>query len=645
MRCRASRSGWKLSAGRERAARNKRASGVFQTMPSTMTAASKDSVALAADAEVEEAPPKSGLVGQMRMMTRAIFASPVGKTLIGLIVGILILVVVTAYGQIRLNSWNKPFFDALSRRDLHDFLIQLGVFFVIAGTLLVLNVGQRWLVETVKYKLREGLVHDLLKNWMLPRRAFWLANSGAMGVNPDQRMHEDARKLCELSADLGVGLLQASILFVTFAGILWTFSAGFMVRVGGTDYEVPGFMLWAAIIYAGGGSLLSYWVGGSLIARNEERYAREADLRFSLVRINEHLDDISLAAGEADERRRVELHLANVLAATRRLVSGLTNLTWVTAGFGWITTVAPILVAAPLYFSGKISFGGLMMAAAAFTQAQSSLRWFVDNFSVIADWRATLLRVASFRQALTMPDALRNFDSQITYAESEPGTITIDGLEIVSSTGRDMLTERNVVIKAGERVLILSAPGAGKAQLFRALAGLWPWGSGTVARPKNEQILYLPRGTPYLPRGTLREVLAYPAKVQGYDANAFGHALERLGLDRLVPQLDETRRWDRELSQDEQLGLAFARIVLQAPPWVLIDDTFGSLEDEALERVIDVFTHELQSTSIIHIGRAGQARDVLFSRVLHLAKAPVTPTSGPAVAAAPSPSKDPTPRP
>ena len=234
-------------------------------------------------------------------------------------------------------------------------------------------------------------MHDLLRDWMLPRRAFWLANAGGpMGVNPDQRMHEDARKLCELSADLGTGLLQAAILFGIFAGVLWGLSADFAIRIGDTDYAFPGFMLWAAIVYAGAGSLLSYWVGRSLISRNSERYAREADLRFSLVRINEHLDGISLAAGEEDERRRVELHLGNVLAATRRLVTGLTNLTWVTAGFGWITIVAPILVAAPLYFAGKISFGGLMMAAAAFTQAQSSLRWFVDNFSTIADWRATL---------------------------------------------------------------------------------------------------------------------------------------------------------------------------------------------------------------------------------------------------------------
>src|SRR6266571_4817493 len=193
----------------------------------------------------------AGLRAQVGMMMRALRGSPVAKSLVILVVSIILVVVVTAYGQIRLNRWNKPFFDALSRRDLHDFLTQLGVFFIIAGILLVLNVGQRWLVEMLKLKLRHGIVHDLLKDWMLPRRAFWLANAGGpMGVNPDQRMHEDARKLCELSADLGTGLLQAGILFGIFAGVLWGLSAGFSLRVGDTDYAVPGFMLWAAVLYA-----------------------------------------------------------------------------------------------------------------------------------------------------------------------------------------------------------------------------------------------------------------------------------------------------------------------------------------------------------------------------------------------------------
>ncbi len=562
-----------------------------------------------------------GLFRELGMMLRVMFASPVGKTLMVLMAAVVLVIVATAYGQIRLNRWNKPFFDALSRRDLRDFFFQLGVFFIIAGCLLVLNVLQRWLAETLQVKMREGLVRSLLQDWMRPRRAFWLANAGTMGVNPDQRIHEDARRLCELSADLGMGLLQASILFGTFAGVLWVLSSGFVVRIADHDHAIPGFLVWAAVIYASAGSLMSYWVGRGLINRNAERYAREADLRFSLVRVNEHVDDISLAAGEADEKRRIELHLENVLAATRRIVMGHTHLTWVTAGFGWVMIVAPILVAAPLYFTGKVSFGGLMMAAGAFTQAQSSLRWFIDNFSVIADWRAALLRVANFRHALVTTDEPRGFESRIAYAEGEPGAITIDHLQIVSSANADMLKETNVVVKSGERVLILGAPGTGKTQLFRALAGLWPWGAGTVIRPRGEQIFYLPRGTPYLPRGTLREVLAYPLKSESFADGAFTRALYRLGLERLAPLLDETHRWDRELSQDEQLCLAFARLLIQKPPWVLIDGTLGSLDDDVLEPIMDVLTTELQHTAIIHIGGAPQAH-ALFQAVLHLVKSP-----------------------
>jgi putative ATP-binding cassette transporter len=564
---------------------------------------------------------------QIALVSRTIFGSPAGKALPVLMAALVAVVAATAYGQIRLNGWNKPFYDALSRRDLRDFLFQLGVFFVIAGFLLVLNVVQRWLVETLELKLRQGLVLGLLQDWMLPRQAFWLANAGSIGVNPDQRIHEDARKLCELSADLSVGLLQASILFFSFAGILWGLSNDFIFRIADRDYTVPGCMVWAAILYASAGSLLSYWVGRSLIGRNAQRYAREADLRFALVRVNEHVDDISLAEGEADEKRRIELNLDNVLAATHRIVRGHANLEWVTAGFGWITIVAPILVASPLYFSGKVSFGGLMMAAEAFRQAQSSLRWFIDNFSTIADWSATLLRVANFRHALTSAHEPRGFESRITYTEGEPGTISIEDLEIVSAANADRLTETKVVVRAGERVLVLGAPGTGKTQLFRALAGLWPWGSGHISRPPSEQIFYLPRGTPYMPRGTLREVLAYPLKAESFDETAFKRVLYRLGLERLAPLLDATHRWDRELNQDEQLCLSVARMLLQQPPWILIDGTFGSLDDEVLDVVADVFTNELQRSGVIHIGGSAQARP-LFTRVLHLVKAPRTRKSG-----------------
>ena len=332
---------------------------------------------------------------------------------------------------------------------------------IIAGALLVLNVAQRWLGEMLKLKLRQGLVQDLVQNWLVPGRAFRIANAGDIGVNPDQRMHEDARHLTELSADLGIGLLQGSILLITFINILWGISSGFVFHVAGRTLAIPGYMVWAAVIYAASASLVSFWVGRSLIERNAERYAREAELRFSLVRVNEHIDAIALAGGEAEEARRIELDLAGVLLAMRRLITGLMNLTWVTAGYGWFTLVAPILAAAPLYFAGTLSFGGLMMASGAFVQVQSSLRWFVDNASTLADWRATLLRVASFRRALLGADVLHHVESQIAFVEGEPGRIVMDHLEIASPSGCTKLEETYVEVKAGERVLIVGQAGTG----------------------------------------------------------------------------------------------------------------------------------------------------------------------------------------
>ncbi|MEA3198099.1 MAG: vitamin B12/bleomycin/antimicrobial peptide transport system ATP-binding/permease protein [Gammaproteobacteria bacterium] len=562
----------------------------------------------------------SGLLPQLGMMVRAFWGAPVRNTLFLLSGALFLVIAVTAYGQIRLNNWNQPFYDALSHRDFAHFLAQLGVFGLIAGSLLGLNVAQRWLGETLKLRLRQGLTLDLIRNWLQPGRAFRLANAGPMGVNPDQRMHEDARHLTELSADLGIGLLQSSILLVTFVSVLWSLSNNFVFHVGDRHFSIPGYMVWAAIVYSGSASLLSYWVGRSLIDRNAQRYAREADLRFSLVRVSEHIDAIALSAGEADEQRRIEIDLVAVLAATGRLVTGLTNLAWITGGYGWFTLVAPILAAAPLYFAGNISFGGLMMASGAFIQVQSSLRWFVDNFSTIADWRATLLRVASFRRAVIDTDVLHDVESRIAVVAGDPGKITIDDLEIASPAGATMLEEKKVEIKAGERVLIVGESGTGKTLLFRALAGLWPWGAGRVAHPRGEELLYMPR-TPYFPPGTLREALAYPSASGAFEAPAYTKALVRLELERLVPLLDVSRRWDHELNEDEQQTLAFARVVLHAPPWILIDEVLDSLDENARRCILDLFAKDLQHTGIIHIGRA-DAHDHVFSRVLHLVKDP-----------------------
>jgi vitamin B12/bleomycin/antimicrobial peptide transport system ATP-binding/permease protein len=584
----------------------------------------------------------SGLLAQVGMMLRASWVSPARGALLALCVAIFVVVVATAYGQIKLNSWNQPFYDALSHKNMHEFWMQLGVFGVIAGALLALNVAQRWLVETLKLKLREGLVVDLVQGWMQPGRAFRLAHAGSIGVNPDQRMHEDARHLTELSGDLGVGLLQASILLASFISVLWGISNNFAFHAGGRAIVIPGYMVWAAVLYSGSASLLSYWVGRSLIRNNADRYAREADLRFSLVRVNEHIDSITLARAEPDETRRIELDLNRVLRAMRLLVTGNTRLTWVTAGYGWFTLVAPILVAAPLYFDGDLTFGGLMMASGAFIQVQSSLRWFVDNFSTLADWRATLLRVANFRRAVLMSDVLHDATGRIEFVEGSSGNVMFDNVAIASPAGGVKLKETHVEIKPGERVLVVGDSGTGKTLLFRTLAGLWPWGSGRVTRPAGAAAFFMPR-TEYFPPGTLREALAYPSAVGDFTSEACQHALERLGLERLVPLLDSRGRWDLTLTEGEQHSLAFASVLLHAPRWLVIDEALEALEDEQRPKVMELLAKDLAETTILYIGRA-VAQDSLFKRVLHLesdgealtlgAKKPAAGAHDPAAAAA-----------
>jgi len=350
---------------------------------------------------------QADLLSQLDMMIRALLSSPLRNRLFLIGGAIFLVIAATTYAQIRLNRWNQPFYDALARRDLQGFFVQLTVFAVIVAVLLVLNVAQRFLSETMKLWLRQGLTQDLVQEWLKPHRALRLSEAGPIGINPDQRMHEDARHLTELSGTLGVELMQATVLVLTFIGVLWRISGSFRFAVFGHVYVISGYMVWAAFAYAISASLVSYWVGRSLVPRNSQRYQRESELRAALMRTNDHIVAVQAHGRSLDiARRKILDRLNGVLGAMWRLVFGLTNLTWITAGYGWLMLVAPILVAAPAYFSGALTFGGMMMAVGAFNQLQLSLRWYIDNFSSIADWRATLLRVAEFRRALVACDAL-----------------------------------------------------------------------------------------------------------------------------------------------------------------------------------------------------------------------------------------------
>ena len=560
------------------------------------------------------------LVPQLRMMIATFLHSPGRNKLLLLCGAICVVVALTAYLQIKLNAWNKPFYNALSLKDLSGFLHQLVVFGAIAGALLILNVSQAWLREMSKLKLREGLTRDLFVQWLVPTRAFHLSGAGEIGKNPDQRIHEDARHLVELSTDLGIGLLQSTLLLVCFISVLWAVSKGVMFSVGGLSFALPGYMVWLALVYAGIGSFGSWRVGRSLISLDAERYAREANLRFSLVRVNERTEAIALYGGEMDEKDYLNHEFDQVLLVMRRLVSVIARLTWVTASYGWFTIVVPFIVAAPEYFAGSMSFGGLMMAVGAFNQVQQALRWFVDNFSTIADWRATLLRVASFRLALLEMDKVGGETGRIELVPTADDRLVFDQIGIASPTACMRLSERHVMISPGERVLIIGKRRGGKTSFFSAIAGLWPWGCGRILLPPTQTMMFISQQD-YIPPGTLRGALAVPFQPSQFTSEKYIAALERMKLGRLASDLDRTARWERELTREDQHRLAFARLLLHKPRWILLDEAIDYLDDDTRDLVLDVFGHELADAAIINIGHA-DTRGGFFTRVLHLIQDP-----------------------
>ncbi|HEX6259440.1 MAG TPA: ABC transporter ATP-binding protein/permease [Woeseiaceae bacterium] len=501
-------------------------------------------------------------------------------------------------------------------KDLSGFVQHLWTFLVIIAVLLALTVAQTFLQERLKFRLREWISRHLLIEWLKPMRIYQLSFAGPYGRNPDQRLQEDTRLLGDYTADLGCGLVYSLLQIVAFVGVLWALSAQVTFQVAGYDIAIPGYMVWCAIAYALIGSGLTWLVGRPLIALNAERYAREAEFRFALVRVNESGESIALHSGEKDEHRHLEAALAAVIDTMRRISSSLAQLTWITSGTGWLLLVIPILVAAPAYFGGSLTLGGLIMVAGAFSQVQSGMRWFVDNFSRLADWRAAVHRVARFREALDDLPAVEEGAEEIKRALHPNGHLAFEGVRILLPDGHIIIEDATVSVSPGERVLIVGDTGRGKSTLFRAVAGLWPWGSGTILTPAPEAMAFLPQ-RPYLPLGTLRNALSYPGSPDAFSDAEVRQALERCDLGNLVAKLDRTERWDKELSLGEQERLAFARLLLHKPSWVFLDEATAALDEDSQRHVMSMFKEELKSTTVLSIGHRPDLADY-HTRTLQL---------------------------
>jgi vitamin B12/bleomycin/antimicrobial peptide transport system ATP-binding/permease protein len=518
---------------------------------------------------------------------------------------LLLLAVVGAntYGQIRLNAWNGSFYDTLERRSWWLLGSELGTFLIICGGLLLLVVAQTWLQEMIKIRLREWLTHHLLDDWLAPKRAYLLSHAGEVGVNPDQRVQDDAKHLAELTASLAFGLLQATLLLVTFVGVLWVLSSQVVFTLNKQPFTVPGYMVWCALFYAAAGSWLTWLVGRPLIRLNAERCAREADFRFALVRVHESAEAIALHRGERDEREILNGSVTGVVHIGREIARGVARLTWVTSGYGWLALVVPVLVASPGYFNGAMTLGGLMMVVGAFNQVQQSLRWFVDNFATIATWRATLLRVMAFRDGLShlgaaeQEEAAAN-ETRIAVGAHPEGKLAFKALSLALRDGRAEFDAPVVEIERGERVLIVSEPCADKGKLLRAIAGLLTRGEGTILLPPAHEVMFVP-ARPYMPLTTLRAAVTYPDDAANFADSAVYAALERVGLEHLIPRLAERERWDKILQGDEQQSVALARLILHAPRWVFVEDTTAAMNEEHHFLLRSIFSRELAHATLV----------------------------------------------
>jgi len=503
--------------------------------------------------------------------------------------------------NVRFNAWYKTFYDALQNKDWDTFIWQLGVFSLLAAFFIVSAVYQLYLQQWLQIRWRRWLTNRYLGRWLGNGTHYRMRLKGDSADNPDQRIADDIRQFINNTLDIGISLLGSIVTLISFVVILWNLSATTPLMVGSQSFNIPGYLVWAALIYAIIGTWVTHLVGKPLVKLNYDQQRYEADFRFSLVRLRENAEEVTLLSGEPAEKERLLDRFGRVVGNWYGIMQRTKRLTFLTAGYSQVAIIFPFIVVSPLYFAVSMMLGGLMQIASAFGQVQGALSFFVKAYSDIADWKAVLNRLAGFDASMDWAKSLDTQAPRVQHIADGGTALVAHDLTVSLPNGEEIVRASGLEIAPAERVLVTGPSGSGKTSLFRALGGVWPFGAGTIRIPKEAKLLVLPQ-RPYLPLGTLRGALAYPGPIDSFTPVEIDDVLRATGLDGLKDSLDETAYWADRLSMGEQQRLSIARALLQKPNWLFLDEATSALDEAAEEMLYRLLLERLPGAAIVSIG-------------------------------------------
>jgi vitamin B12/bleomycin/antimicrobial peptide transport system ATP-binding/permease protein len=516
---------------------------------------------------------------------------------------LLLLIVGTVAFQYGINVWNRAIFDAIEKRDSATVFHLTAIFFPLAIGSVVLGVAQVFARMGIQRRWRAWLTNSVVTRWLTNGRYYQLNLVGGDHKNPEYRTAEDLRIATDSPVDFIAGVSSALLSAATFIVVLWTIGGALTITLGGSILTIPGFLVIAAVVYAAIASGSIMVIGRRFVQFSEDKNQAEAEFRYTLTRVRENGESIALLGGEEEERDGIDKTFANVLRQWARLAGQHMRTTLVSQGSSLIAPVVPLLLCAPKFLDGSMTLGQVMQAASAFTIVQSAFGWLVDNYPRLADWNACARRIASLMMSLDGLERAERGDGfgRIKRGETEgEAMLSLNDLSVTLDDGTAVVGETEVVIEPGERLLVAGESGTGKSTLVRAIAGLWPWGDGSVNLHPDRRLFMLPQ-RPYVPSGTLRRAVAYPGAAEDWSVEQIGEALHKVGLDHLKEKIEEEAPWDQTLSGGEKQRLAFARLLLHSPDIIVLDEATSALDEKSQDKMMDIVTSELPKATIVSV--------------------------------------------